>query len=554
MMGMAPSASGINVDEYSALNYSAIWAATRLISEPIASIPYKLLERTKKGGHRDATDEPLFDLWAVKPNPETLSYTWLESRIAQILLWGNGYAEIERNRAGEPIALWQLVPKDVRPDRDKAGRLIYKIHNENGERTIPAENMWHVPGLGFDGLVGYNVIRMAREMIGLGIAAERFGSTFFGNGCQPGGVIEHPGNPTKAAREESRRAIEAQHQGTDRAHRVMMLWGGIKFNRDAGLVPPEEAQMLETRLFQREEVALWFNIPPMKMGLSKTATYASAEQFAVDYVVHTLRPWAVRIEAESNAKLLTAEQRKRFYHSFRFDALLRGDLASRTTSRAKQFLSGAITLDEWREEEDLNPIEDGKGKVHYIPANMIELGEEPPTPAMPGKAPPPDQEEEKPPAKPSAPPAVTPKKPKKTKAEKAAPMIEAQKAVMVDVLGRLYRKQCAAITRASKKPEKFLAAAEEFFAGFGPEIERDLAAPLRIHSVLCQLNPGIVEVRASNKAAAWAKQCMDEVLEAADASRDKFDEAIQQLCLRWGDRPVMLAESLAREERDSHGS
>jgi HK97 family phage portal protein len=540
LFGFVPSAAGINVDEFTALNYSAVWAATRIISDPLAFLPLVLYEREGKGAKRPAVDHPVYQFWACQPNPETSSYNFRESRMAQVLSWGNTYAEIERDNAGRPLAIWQQSPREIRPDRNKSGKYVYQVHGTDGiDRAIPAENMWHVPGLGFDGLVGYSVIRLARESIGLGLAQERFGATFFGNGCRPGGTLKHPGQPTQAAREETRRSIEAMHQGPDRAHRLAVMWGGIEWDPKSGIIPPEEAQFLGSREFQRGEIALWFNVPPMKLGLSKTATYASAQQFAVDFVTYSLMPWAVKIENECDRKLLTEDERRQYYHKYDFSLLLRGDMAGRTTAMVQQLQNGVLTPDEWREIEDRNPLPDDRGGECYRPSNLVQIGEEPDA-AGEAQAPAP-----KPP--PAGPEQLVEPKRKRSGAE----MVRAQRNALGEVLGRLARKEAAALRRAAKDAGKFLAAAEAFWAeGFEEEFRVALVPQLRVWTAWC--GGGQAESQAAAAAAGWKEQSCAGLLELAGQCRARdLEERAGQLLERWERERPLLA---ARQIICSHGS
>jgi HK97 family phage portal protein len=545
--GFVPSAAGVNVDEYSALNYTAVWAATRMISEAIASVPLMLFEHESGNRTRAATDHSAYDLLFDEPNPDTSSFTFRESRMAHAVNWGNAYAEIEFNRSGDPVGMWQLEPRNVRPDRDKAGRLVYQVTGTGSNVPVPAERMLHTPGLGFDGLVGYNVIRMAREAIGLGMATERFGATFFGNGAFPGGVLQHPGNPTQAAKEESRRTWEAMHQGPDRAHRTGALWGGITFNKDAGLIPPEEAQFLQTREFSRGEIALWYNLPLMKLGSNKTATYASAEQFAEDFVKHTIRPWAERWENEYRRKLLRRDERKRFFIRHMLDALLRGDLKTRTEARAKQFTNGAINLDEWRQDEDLDPIDGGFGQTHYVPSNIVPIDEPRPTTTP---APPDGEDAEEADDNPNQDqPAPKEKGEEEENTASLPSQLVAQRELMVDALGRLCRKESQTLRRMARNPAAFLRDAEDFLPTSAQDFHRFMLPAMRMHAALIG-RPYEASHLTTLESEAWMQQTRDELRKVdRQGGNDGLAGRLENLCGEWErGRASELADRLLHEE------
>jgi HK97 family phage portal protein len=371
--GGAETAAGITVDETTALNCSAIWAAVRVLSETIGALPLLLYRRLPEGGKVRAPEHPAYRLARDEPNPEMTAIVCKETLQAHVLLWGNLYAEIERDGAGRPVALWPLPPNRVTPDRDEGGELIYVLtRNTGGQITFRSENVLHIPGLGFDGLTGYSVVTMARESFGLGLATERYGAGFFGSGSLPGGVLEHPGALTKEAKRNLRESWEEMHQGAKRAHRIAILEEGMKFH--ALGIPPEDAQFLETRKFQVTEVARWFNIPPHMLRDLERATFSNVEQQALDFLTYSLTPWLVRWEQEFKRKLLTAADRDTFFFEHLVDALLRGDTLTRYQAHKIALDSGFKNIDEVREIENLNPLPAGQGKVYRVPLNTAPVG------------------------------------------------------------------------------------------------------------------------------------------------------------------------------------
>jgi HK97 family phage portal protein len=231
--------------------------------------------------------------------------------------------------------------------------------------------MLHVPGLGCDGLVGYSVIQKARESLGLSAAAERFGGSFFGNGSHAGGVLKHPKALGENARKNLKESVEAAHRGSDKAFRLLLLEEGMDFS--ATSVPPNDAQFLETRQFQVEEICRWFRVQPHKIQHLLRSTFSNIEHQSIEHVTDTLRPWLVRFEQEANRKLIRPAQRGTFYTENLLDALLRGDTLSRSQALEVQFRNGVLLGDEWRSIENRNPLPDGVGQRPIGTVNMVPL-------------------------------------------------------------------------------------------------------------------------------------------------------------------------------------
>jgi HK97 family phage portal protein len=370
--GRGAVSSGVVVNESTALNYSAVWAAVTLISSQIGNLPLVLYKKDGKGKTR-YEGHPLYRLIHDRPNPEMTSFALREVLQAHVLTWGNNYAEIERNGSGRPSALWPITPDRVTPFRRSADRpLQYRVQQpDGGEVIIDAGDMLHIPGLGYDGTCGYSVISKARESFGLGIATERFGSTFFGNGATFGGVISYPGQrPTELADKNYREALEQKHQGPERAHKLLALYNGAKYERMG--IPPNDAQFLETRTFQIDEVARWFNLPPHKLKELARSTNNNIEQQNLEYYIDCLAPWLKRWEQELNEKLISPLERNTQEIEFVADGLLRGDTAGRGVFYREQFNTASITPNDIRELENRNAV-DG-GDEPFVNTAMIPLG------------------------------------------------------------------------------------------------------------------------------------------------------------------------------------
>lgn len=535
----APPTAGIAVTEHIALTYSAFWFCVRFISECLASLPLFEYRRLAGGGKERATGERLYRLVHNQPNPEMSSMVWRETMQAHVLTWGNGYSEIERDGAGEAVAFWPLPPSSVKPDRDRQGRLVYRVRYPGGDEVLGPDRILHVPGLGFDGICGYSVVAMARRAIGLGLAEERFGAGFFGNGARPGGVLSHPAEQGKPKRDELRRSWQEEHGGPDRSNRVAVLWGGWTFTPQQ--ISPEDSQFLESRQFQREEMALWFNMPANKLGSDKASTFASAEQFAIDLVVHTIRPWLVRWEQELNRKLVPAEQQDDLFFEHLADALLRGDAASRTAALVSQFMHGAICQDEWREIENRNPIPGGLGKTFYRPAALTPVNEEPAPPAPPA------------PPGPTLLPLERPEEDGGGEGAARALVLAAARDVLLDVAARAVRKEAFHVRKGSREPAKFLAWMEEFYAHHASQ----MAIWLRPGVALWQRLHGrdsLAELCVS--LAGWhSERAREQLLDTAGAcTAAGLAGAIDGLMMRWEtERPAALVARLVEVSGDGAG-
>jgi HK97 family phage portal protein len=367
-MGVRTDA-GVSVTEASALTYSPVWQAVSLIAGDVGSLPLIFYKKLANGGKERYTAHPLYSLLHDTPNPEMTSMVWRETQQAHAMTWGNAYSEIERDGAGRPIALWPLLPSQVTPFRER-GFLRYRVASFEGQPDVilDARDMLHVPGLGFDGICGYGVVRQARQSLGLLAASERFGATFFGNGTTFGGALKHPKVLGEKATKNLRESINGYHQGPDKAHRFLILEEGMDYVKFG--VNPNDAQFLETRQFQIAEVARWFNLPVSKLReMENSSVRANIEQEALDYVISTLRPWLVRWEQEMKRKLISPLERNLQDIEFNIAGLLRGDLASRYNAYAVGRQWGWLSANEIRALENLNPIADGD--KYLSPLNMV---------------------------------------------------------------------------------------------------------------------------------------------------------------------------------------
>ena len=372
------TSSGKYVTQQSAMRISAVYSCVRLISESIAGMPLFLYEELENGRKRKATNHSLYRILHSEPNPEMTSFSFRETAMTHLLLWGNAYAQIIRNGRGEVIGLYPLMPDRMTVDRDSDQRIVYRYRHQTdeadtlnqGEIDLDPYQVLHIPGLGFDGLVGYSPIAMAKNTVGMSMACEEYGSSFFSNGATPGGVLEHPGtlkDPGKV-----RDSWNAAFRGSANSNKVAVLEEGMKYTPIS--ISPNEAQFLETRKFQLDEIARIFRVPPHMIGDLEKSSFNNIEQQSLEFVKYTLNPWVTRIEQAMVRQLLRPEEKERYSVHFNVDGLLRGDYQSRMNGYAVGRQNGWMSANDIRtlEDMDLIPDEEG-GNLYLVNGNMTKL-------------------------------------------------------------------------------------------------------------------------------------------------------------------------------------
>ncbi|MEG3343926.1 phage portal protein [Streptococcus suis] len=372
------TSSGENVDEFKAMQTTAVYASVRILAEAVASLPIHVYERTSTGKEKKV-EHPLYFLLHDEPNPEMSSFVFRETLMIHLLIWGNAYVQIIRDRSGQVISLYPLLPDKMSVHRDESGKLYYKYKRqseenpnfkEKGDAILRAEDVLHVPGLGFDSLIGYSPIALAKNAIGMTLATENYGASFFKNGANPGGVLEHPGilkDPKRV-----RDSWNAVYNGVTNAHKVAVLEEGMKYTQVG--IPPEEAQFLQTRKFQINEIARLYRIPPHMVGDLEKSSFSNIEQQSLEFVKYTLDPWVVRLEQAFKRSLFLPEEKKTYFVKFNVDGLLRGDYQSRMNGYAIGRQNGWLSTNDIRELEDLNLLSDEEGgNLYLINGNMTKL-------------------------------------------------------------------------------------------------------------------------------------------------------------------------------------
>ena len=375
---MGGTTSGKTVTERTAMQMTAVYSCVRILAEAVAGLPLHLYKYTENGGKEKAIDHPLYRLLHDEPNPEMSSFVFRETLMTHLLLWGNAYAQVIRNGKNEVIALYPLMPNKMTVDRDSNGQLYYSYYRGSDEAIRDTQNtvilkppdVLHIPGLGFDGLVGYSPIAMAKNAIGMAIACEEFGAKFFANGAAPSGVLEHPGTIKDPSR--VRDAWQSQFGGSSNSGKVAVLEEGMKYTPIS--ISPEQAQFLETRKFQINEIARIFRVPPHMVGDLEKSSFSNIEQQSLEFVKYTLDPWVIRWEQSIQRALLSHDEKAVYFAKFNLEGLLRGDYQSRMNGYAIGRQNGWMSANDIRELENLDriPAEEG-GDLYLINGNMLPM-------------------------------------------------------------------------------------------------------------------------------------------------------------------------------------
>lgn len=380
--------SGEAVSVNHALTLPAYYSAMRSISEDVAKVSFKVFKRLDPRGKEPQPRHPVFKLIHSEPNEEMSAFTLRETLTSYALGWGNGYAEIEVNQKGDPVALWPIHPSRVTPRR--VGRpnnlqLVYDVISRVGDDKnlevpisdpskefiirLRPERVFHLHGLGSNGITGYSVAQIAAESIGLSLAQQRYASTFYGNGASLNGILVTPEKLNDESLKRIRESWESVHRGAVRAHKTAILEQGLDWKQTS--VNPKDAQFLEGRSFSIEEVARWFRIPPHKIQHLARSTFTNIESQNLEYVTDTLMAWFVRWEQETDRKLIT--NRNLFFSKHNANSLMRGDSIARSNFYRNQFNLGALSPNDIRELEDMNPI-GPEGDKYFMQLNLAPVG------------------------------------------------------------------------------------------------------------------------------------------------------------------------------------
>lgn len=382
LVGGYESSAGALVNEGSALGQAAVWAAVRVLSETVAQLPLKVYRLLEPAGKTPDPGHPLWTVLHDLANPEMTAYEFRCALQGHLALYGNAYAEIQRDQLGRVVALWPLRPDRMEVTRDEAGSRVWLYRLPAGTEvkwtwaspTRQPAPIWHLRGFGSDGSVGYSPLQLLREPLGLAMAAEEYGARLFSNAARPSGVLQTPNRLTPEAASRLKSSWEAAHRGLSNANRTAVLEEGVTWQQVG--MPPDDAQFIESRKFSLGEIARCFRVPPHMIGDLDRATFSNIEHQSIDFVVHTLMPWLVAWEQSAARDLLSVKSFATHQIRFTVQGLLRGDIKSRYDAYAVGRQWGWLSADDVRELEDMNPLPEGRGQMYLSPLNMVPAGEE----------------------------------------------------------------------------------------------------------------------------------------------------------------------------------
>jgi len=475
--------SGVNVTVENSMTFSAVYAARSVIARTLGCVPIKVIKKKELRGREvseKVPDHPVSRCLARYPNTDQTPLLFKEQIGMDLTGWGNFFAEI--NWGGPRLYLHPLQASRVTVCRDSNGQLEYHCSSDDGSTVrLPQAKVIHVPLFG-DGVVGKSPVQLARESLGMGIAAERFGGAFFANGLSPSGVLMHPGKLDHKGRTNLRNAFESRHQGPGRAGKMMLLEEGLKYEQVG--IPQKDAQFLETRQFQVLEVARWFGVPPHMLGDSSQAKWANITQYAIEFLKYTMAHYFKRIEEEINRKILWPQDES-LYVKFEEWALLRGDSKEQLESMVIGMANGIYSLNDVLALLDLNPIDHEAGNIHWVTRQHvpIEVAMNPPEAEAPDDEEDPDEE-----------PTET-EETSDEETERSLTVIgeprtitaadEAKRVIFRDAAGRIVAHELKAIKTLSKHNQKALpVAAGHFFDHYEPEVIEILGPAWRSASLL----------------------------------------------------------------------
>jgi HK97 family phage portal protein len=372
-----PSSAGTHVSEHTALQTAAVYACIRVISETVASLPLHVYRRDPTGAV-PAPEHRLYRLLHFAPNPEMTSFSFRETLLSHLLLHGNAYAQILRDNGGRVRALYPLLPYKMDVHRGNDGQIYYTYWRDYDESrpgqkgggvALTRDDVLHIPGLSSDGMVGLSPIALARNAIGLSLATESYGAGFFSNSANPGGILEHPGALGDKAPDQIRDAWEALYKGN--SGKVAVLAEGMTFKSVS--IPPEQAQFLETRKFQLNEIARIFRVPPHMIGDLEKSSFSNIEQQSLEFVKYTISPWIVRLEQAMCLSLLTEAEQEKYYIKFNLDGLLRGEYESRMRGYQIGINAGFMSQNDVRKLEDWTLIPGPGGDTYRMNSAMQDI-------------------------------------------------------------------------------------------------------------------------------------------------------------------------------------
>lgn len=368
----ASALAGVDVNANTAMTFSAFWNGVLQISQTVASLPLPVYRRSADGGRERDRTHHLYPVLNRIAGPSMTSMTWRETMTHHAIVWGNAYSYRLRDRAGRTTGMVLMNPEKVRPTVVD-GKKAYLFRRRDGtDQPFAFDDIFHLPGLGFDGIQGYSLLSIARESLGLGLALQEFGARFFGQGTNLGGVIKRPREAPALSPEAGKRLaadLKAKWEGIQRSHGLLLLEEGMEYERIG--MPLDDAQFLASKTFSIQDMARWLNMPPHKLKEMSRSTNNNIEQEQLSYLVDTIRPWLVRWESAVNTWLVPEWEWEDVFAEHVVDALLRGDINTRYTALSTARQNGIINADEWRRMENMNPIGGRAGSAYLVQGAMI---------------------------------------------------------------------------------------------------------------------------------------------------------------------------------------
>lgn len=368
----ALSKTGVEVGEDDAIRIMAVYACIRVIASEIAASPVHCL-RTKPDGSKERVNGVLASLLRYEPNPEMTASDFKKTMTLNLELWGNAYAEVVRNRAGDVCGLWPIPAWRVTKKRDDRKNIYYAVYTEEGTAvTLEDRQMLHLRGLG-TGVVGMRFVTLARDALGLAVAAEEYGSNFFNNGALASGIATYPRALSQEALDNFKTSFRESYEGLSNAQRIMFLEEDMKFQQLT--IPNDAAQFMETRTFQMHEVCRFFGVPPHKIAILDRATFSNIEHQSMEFDQQCIYPRIIQWEEELRRVLLRREEKEAgYFFKFNLNSRWRVAMATKTAYYTSMRQNGILSANEIRELEDMNPIPKEQGGDDYlINGNMIPI-------------------------------------------------------------------------------------------------------------------------------------------------------------------------------------
>lgn len=367
LMGGGTTTAGMLVNSDTAMRAAAVWGCVRVLAETVGALPLSIYTMGK-GGNPVKVDHDLGSVLMGSPNANMTPQEATESQIVNLAMAGNSYSIIDRGFGNRTNAFTPYPAQQFEPQLTPSGEVVYKFEDRGKAETLPAEKVWHVKGFGSNGLIGFSPVGYARQAIGLSLATEQFGAQFFRDGAKATGIITAENWLTDKQRKDTRETLQNLWQGLVNAHKVQLLEGGMKYQNV--VMPLEDAQFLETRKFQLNEICRIYRVPPHMVADLERATFSNIEQQTQDFLQYTLLPYMVRLEQTANRRLFKPADRGKFFVKFNPEGLLRGDSAARSSLYSVLLQNGVINRNEARAKENLPRSEEPGMDDFTVQSNM----------------------------------------------------------------------------------------------------------------------------------------------------------------------------------------